>query len=106
MIKKINMIQKLVLTCFILFTVISCNENSKEPNEVQTKYGVLKGTMEDSLRVFKGIPFAQPPIGDLRWSAPEPPKSWEGVKFATEYAPAPIQGNDPTGKSEDCLYLN
>src|SRR5690606_34755298 len=62
--------------------------------------------IEDSLMVFKGIPFAKPPIGDLRWKAPQPPESWEGVKQTTEYGPAPIQGNDTTGKSEDCLYLN
>ena len=57
--------------------------------------------------VFKGIPFAKPPIGNLRWRAPQPIKKWEGVLQATKFAPGPIQGgNPPSGKSEDCLYLN
>ena len=57
--------------------------------------------------VFKGIPFAKPPIGDLRWRAPQPVKKWEGVLQADKFAPGPMQGgNPPSGKSEDCLYLN
>ncbi len=74
--------------------------------QVEVEQGMVEGTVEDSLTVFKGIPFAQPPIGDLRWRTPQPANKWEGIKKTKEYAPAPIQGNDPTGKSEDCLYLN
>ena len=67
----------------------------------------MQGIMEDSLTVFKGIPFAAPPVGDLRWKAPQPVQPWEGVKMATAYAPAAFQGGNPaSGKSEDCLYLN
>lgn len=55
----------------------------------------------------KGIPFAAPPVGDLRWKAPQPAPKWDGIKITTEYAPAAFQGgNPPSGKSEDCLYLN
>lgn len=74
--------------------------------QVEVEQGIVEGTVEDSLTVFKGIPFAQPPIGDLRWRAPQPANKWEGIKETKKYAPAPIQGNDPKGKSEDCLYLN
>ena len=74
--------------------------------KVEVEQGVVEGAVEDSLTIFKGIPFAQPPIGDLRWRAPQPANKWEGIKETKKYAPAPIQGNDPTGKSEDCLYLN
>lgn len=78
-----------------------------QPNQVKTEQGIVQGTIEDNLRVFKGIPFAAPPVGDLRWKAPQPAEKWEGVKMTTEFAPAAMQGgNPPSGKSEDCLYLN
>ncbi len=77
------------------------------PNQVKVEQGIVQGTIEDGLRVFKGIPFAKPPIGDLRWKAPQPAEKWEGVKQTTKFAPVPMQGgNPPSGKSEDCLYLN
>ena len=65
--------------------------------------------------VYRGLPFAAPPVGDLRWRPPQPAASWEGVRDATEAAPACIQANLSTGgfydpgvdeTSEDCLYLN
>jgi para-nitrobenzyl esterase len=69
--------------------------------------GLLQGTSEDGLMVYKGIPFAASPVGELRWRAPQPSAKWNGVKQATKFAPAPMQGgNPPSGKSEDCLYLN
>jgi para-nitrobenzyl esterase len=77
------------------------------PEQVKVEQGIVQGIVEDGLRVFKGIPFAAPPVGDLRWKAPQPAEKWEGVKETTEFSPAPMQGgNPPSGKSEDCLYLN
>ena len=59
------------------------------------------------MTIFKGIPFAEPPIGDLRWRAPQPAKKWEGILKTNKFAPGPnARGNPPSGKSEDCLYLN
>lgn len=67
----------------------------------------MQGTSEHGLIVYRGIPFAAPPVGDLRWCAPQPAAKWEGVRQATKFAPGPIQrGNPHSGKSEDCLYLN
>ncbi|MCX7987123.1 MAG: carboxylesterase family protein [Bacteroidales bacterium] len=67
----------------------------------------MQGIVKEDLKIFKGIPFAAPPVGELRWKAPQPVRQWEGVKQTTEFAPAPMQaGNPPSGKSEDCLYLN
>jgi len=78
-----------------------------QPNQVKTELGIVEGTIEDSLRVFKGIPFAAPPVGDLRWKTPQTASPWDTVLMATKYAPAAFQGgNPPSGKSEDCLYLN
>jgi para-nitrobenzyl esterase len=74
---------------------------------VKVEQGLLQGTYEDGLTIYKGIPFAAPPVGDLRWRPPQPASKWEGVKQATKFAQGPIQAwGSPSGKSEDCLYLN
>jgi para-nitrobenzyl esterase len=93
---------------------------------VTTKQGRVHGAEIDGIRTFKGIPYAAPPIAALRWKAPQPPASWEGVRDATQFGP-PCHGLDgrkvtpesrpfPTdiyvgvpaapGGSEDCLHLN
>jgi len=94
-----------------LFAIIglfsSMRSNAQQPSPVRVSDGMLQGTLEDGLMVYKGIPFAAPPVGNLRWRGPRPVAKWDGVLQATKYAPAPFQGgNPPSGKSEDCLYLN
>ncbi len=80
---------------------------AQQSSPVNVSEGMVQGTFEDGLTVYRGIPFAAPPVGDLRWKAPQPAAKWEGVKQTTKFAPAPMQGgNPPSGKSEDCLYLN
>jgi len=97
--------KNLILLAVLLPGFCSCTR--LEPGQVKTDDGILQGTIEDGLTVFKGIPFAAPPVGDLRWRAPRPVEKWEGVRPAVEFAPAAVQGgNPPSGKSEDCLYLN
>ncbi|MBD0832545.1 carboxylesterase/lipase family protein [Aestuariibaculum sediminum] len=94
-----------VLLLFFILSFFSCS--SEDPSLVEVDQGVLKGEVEGDLRVFKGIPFAQPPLGNLRWKVPQAPEKWKGVRDATQFAPSPFQrGNPPAGKSEDCLYLN
>ncbi len=92
---------------------------------VETKYGKLKGLIgkDPRVTVFRGVPYAKAPVGELRWKAPEPCDPWEGTKTCYEYGPIPMMrnhpGNDeefytrelnPTAAeysmSEDCLYLN
>jgi para-nitrobenzyl esterase len=81
---------------------------------VRTEAGMVQGTMEGGTTVFKGIPFAAPPLGDLRWRAPKPPVAWTGVRPADKFSPACVQvpivfrelGMDTVETSEDCLYLN
>jgi len=77
--------------------------------------GTSRGTAEGDLRVFRGIPYAQPPVGSLRWHAPLPLARWTGVREATEFGaachqPAPrlssIYVGKPMPMSEDCLTLN
>ena len=83
-------------------------------NRVQTVHGILEGTIEETevLR-FCGIPFARPPVGDLRWRPPQPVEKWEGVRDADCFGPRPMQLRPfgdmnfrSPGVSEDCLYLN
>jgi para-nitrobenzyl esterase len=91
----------------IISAIILCSCNKLEPGQVRTNDGIVQGTIDKDLMVFKGIPFAAPPIGDLRWKAPQPVEKWDSIKPTTDYAHAPVQpGNPPSGKSEDCLYLN
>jgi para-nitrobenzyl esterase len=81
---------------------------------VKVEGGLLEGTSEDGLTVYRGIPFAAPPVGDLRWRAPQPAAKWDGVRRADKFAPTCMQGGPPgsgspnlgPGRSEDCLYLN
>jgi len=80
---------------------------AQQPAPVKVEQGLLQGASEDGLTIYRGIPFAAPPVGDLRWRAPQPAAKWEGMRQATKFGPSPIQGtrNGP-GMSEDCLYLN
>jgi para-nitrobenzyl esterase len=78
-----------------------------QPATVKVKEGVLQGISKSGLTIYKGVPFAMPPVGELRWRAPQPAAKWNGVRLADKFAPEPMQaGNSVSGKSEDCLYLN
>ena len=80
--------------------------------QVRTPAGSIDGVTEGDVAAYKGIPFAAPPIGDLRWRDPRPPRPWRGVLKADHYKPqceqvAPPLPFQPREKvSEDCLYLN
>ena len=76
---------------------------------VAVEGGQLRGVVEEGLSVYKGIPFAAPPLGDLRWREPQPAAKWQGVRPADQFAPGCMQSMGappPGGLSEDCLYLN
>nr|WP_166640688.1 carboxylesterase family protein [Amycolatopsis sp. SID8362] len=76
---------------------------------VEIAAGALRGTEHDGVRTFLGVPYAEPPVGELRFRAPRPVPPWSGVREATDWAPrAPqpeLTGRGFTG-DEDCLYLN
>jgi para-nitrobenzyl esterase len=118
------MIMPTRLLCIILlvttgFTFIRTKENNLDI--IKTDSGLISGTINSGgdIHIFKGIPFAAPPIGELRWKAPQPMKAWDGVKKCVTFGPSPMQGTpvpfsmwseeflipkEPI--SEDCLYLN
>lgn len=75
---------------------------------VRTGFGDVGSIVDGGVVEWRAIPYAAPPLGDLRWRPPAPPDAWSGVRVATEFAPQCLQlGIDtPVEGSEDCLYLN
>ncbi len=105
---------KLLLAAFPLL-LLSCSPAAPKlaDNQAQTQAGVVEGVQEGDIVVYRGVPFAAPPVGDLRWQEPQPVEAWEGVRQCTEFGADPMQPDlfgDMNflgkGKSEDCLYLN
>src|ERR1017187_3484477 len=102
-----------VLSVTLLMTMSTASVFAAD--RVKLAGGTIEGTgpQTSGLREFKGIPFAQPPIGSLRWSPPQPVKKWSGVRPATAFGPRCMQQSlfgdmnfRSNGMSEDCLYLN
>jgi para-nitrobenzyl esterase len=108
----------LTLACFLAATRLP----AALPEAVKIESGLISGVpaADPGVTVFKGIPFAAPPVGNLRWHAPVPPKPWHDVRKADQFGPMPMQppyvkgsfyqteyfqGEQPP-MSEDCLYLN
>lgn len=103
-----------VILSFSLYaqqTTVS-GSSEKDPT-VKTTSGIIRGLTEGDASIFKGIPYAAPPVGEFRWRPPQPVKPWKGIRDTKEYgfncaqggwgaAPGTIQ----EGSSEDCLYLN
>jgi len=73
--------------------------------QVLTESGIISGIRAHELNVYKAIPFAAPPVGDLRWRPPVHATSWTGTRKADAFAPACMPGEVPPTVSEDCLYL-
>ena len=118
LLKKITFITLI----FIAATFVTCSNNNNSNPVLDIEGGQVKGveTATSGIIAYKGIPFAAPPVGELRWKEPQPVVPWEGVKVADSYGDAASQVTwDPdsfygrewqaSGSvpfSEDCLYLN
>lgn len=76
------------------------------PTTQQIPLGLLRGELAHGVRVFRGVPYAEPPVRSLRFHAPEPVKPWKGLRDATHFAAAATQSGVHFPTSEDCLYLN
>ena len=103
----------LLLFLLLPFLALAQPASDSVSLQVTTAQGVLEGTYDAGVRVFRGVPFAQPPVGNLRWKAPQPSKAWEGVQPAKAFGPRamqrPVFGDmvfRSDGVGEDCLYLN
>ena len=110
---KSHVFAMLAIACAAVLS--SCSEKKGEAVslQVKTQYGVLEGFEEDGVKKFLGVPFAQAPVGELRWKAPQPVQAWEGVREAKQFGDDPMQLDvfgdmafRGSGRSEDCLYLN
>jgi para-nitrobenzyl esterase len=108
------MFHRLVVSAAAVLSLALASPSFAAP-VVKAPAGTLAGMAEGTLNVFKGIPYAQPPVGPLRWKPPAPMPPWPGVRSATEYGPECIQpqstmpniyAGKPLPMSEDCLTLN
>ena len=102
-----------LLSLFITIKIIAQPDNERHGPQVKTANGILEGTSESGINVFRGVSFAAPPVGDLRWREPQPVKNWSGIRKAYHFGPKamqlPIFGDmsfRSDGTNEDCLYLN
>jgi para-nitrobenzyl esterase len=105
--------KSLIAGIFVATVLLAAPFALSQIQDVKSTGGQLQGVVADGVASFKGIPFAAPPVGDLRWKAPQPAGGWLGLKKAAAYAPGCMQ--DPSmakmvgasvSVSEDCLYLN
>lgn len=117
----IHSIRFVPLALALFVSLFSFTLPTTKPGPVKTQAGLLSGTTnkEGDIRIFRGIPFAAPPVGNLRWKAPQPVKPWKGIRKAEEFGPSPMQPEPAPFSmwseeflipkepiSEDCLYLN
>src|SRR5256885_15898368 len=100
-------IGKLALLLSVSVSIAAAQQSS--PLQVKTETGIVQGKVQGSSRAFLGIPYAAPPVGELRWKAPAPPVAWQGVRDATKFGARCMQGNifggmvfRDAGPSEDC----
>ena len=89
--------------------------NNYFPIQAKIENGIIEGNYDSrtGMQYYLGVPFAKPPVGELRWKAPQPLENWKGVKITKQFGPRPVQGivfgemnSRSDGLSEDCLYLN
>lgn len=94
---------------------LSAQNNNAFAVQTMTKNGMIEGNYDTKtgIQTYFGIPFAKPPVGPLRWKAPQPLENWKGVKATKQFASRPMQAviwgdmnSRSNGVSEDCLYLN
>ena len=113
MTKTIRSFAMLAIASLAILSACTQKKGEAVTLQVKTQYGILEGFEEDGVKKFLGVPFAQAPVGELRWKAPQPLQAWEGIREAKQFGNDPMQLNvfgdmqfRGAGRSEDCLYLN
>lgn len=105
----------LALLFLVKNQLITAQSNNAFAVRVTTANGIIEGNYNThtGIQTYFGVPFAKPPVGDLRWKAPQPMDNWKGVKETKKFGPRPMQTivfgdmeSRSDGLSEDCLYLN
>lgn len=110
------------IICALLLSAILPVRTLADQKPVSVEGGKITGVEGEAegITIFKGIPYAAPPVGELRWKKPQPVKPWKGVRACDKFGPASLQGDHTPGtfywkefyqdgdpeRSEDCLYLN
>ncbi|PZR37544.1 MAG: carboxylesterase [Azospira oryzae] len=112
---KIQKTAILLVGASVLALSTMAQTNNGFPVQATIENGVIEGVYDtkSGLQTYFGVPFAKPPVGDLRWKAPQPPDNWKGVLNTKAFGPRAVQpivfgdmGSRSNGLSEDCLYLN
>src|SRR5580658_10193477 len=109
---KATMVRRWVVAGAMLAVPVALFSTSAAP-QVKTDLGIVEGKDDGAVQTFLGIPYAAPPVGELRWKPPQPAMKWAGVRKATEFGAHCMQGKvygdmnfRDSGGSEDCLTLN
>lgn len=112
--RSLTAVSLLVAICILNITSFA-QKNDGFPVQAKVENGIIEGFYDtrSSLQFYLGVPFAKPPVGDLRWKAPQPLDNWTGVLKTNTFSPRPVQAvvfgdmnSRSSGVSEDCLYLN
>lgn len=108
--------KRFMIVAALLGLATAGRSNAAPAPVVRVHSGELQGVVDDGVASYKGIPFASPPVGDLRWRPPQPVAAWTGVRQAADFGADCMQGRfgpppaagapAPRAASEDCLYLN
>ncbi len=103
----------IALLSIVTISVTAQLNNETAAPRATTVNGIVEGTYSSGIRMFKGVPYAKPPVGNLRWKEPQPATNWTGIRKADKFGPRAVQlplFSDmifrSNGMSEDCLYLN
>ncbi len=99
-----NSCPRVFVWLLVLLPVLACGDDSRP--KVRTAYGEVIGLIEDQSKHFRGIPYAQPPVGTLRWQPPREPEAWTQPRDATQFGPNCPQKSEIENTREDCLTLN
>ena len=104
-----------LIICTFMAIAAMCQNKDAFAVQATIRNGIIEGNYDTKtgIQTYLGIPFAKPPVGNLRWKAPQPPANWTGVKSTKQFGPRPMQklvwgdmNSRSNGVSEDCLYLN
>jgi para-nitrobenzyl esterase len=98
--------RQLPLCVLLLLATVGCGPTEADTTAVHVSAGDVRGVRDGAVTRFRGVPYAAPPVGDLRWRPPQPAPSWTGTRAATTSGPACAQGPARPEASEDCLHLD
>lgn len=112
---RYNLFRSILVLCFAITSQVHADVRNNDRPTAVTAQGAVAGVLVDGVKLFRGIPYALPPVGTRRWKAPGPPAAWQGLRDASSFGPSCVQplsgtssiyADNPGSMSEDCLTLN